>query len=459
MKKSYHFIGIGGIGMSALAHILLSREEKVSGSDIKDSLIVQQLREKGAKIYLGHDERNVEQATCVIYSTDIAKDNPEYQRAMQLAIPLLHRSDLLAQLMEGYAPILVTGTHGKTTTSSLLAYVLFKLGLDPSFAVGGIIRGIGVNGRHGKGIYFAAEADESDGTFLRYPSFGAIVTNLDRDHLNFWKDEDGLIQGFKKFSDQVGSFQHLFWCKDDFRLSQLQLNGYSYGFSEEADLKIDNFQQMEWKSFFDLSFAGKHYKDIQIPLIGAHNVLNAAAVIGMSIKLDLPIEAVRNALLSFEGVGRRVEKKGTIHSIDVYDDYAHHPTEIFATLRALKAATHGRRLVVIFQPHRYTRTKDCIEAFPESFDYADLLILTDISAARESPIQGITSESFLHKIKEKASIPVRYFSRGELAKCLVTVIKPGDVVVTMGAGDITFVGPELLEELKTHLMHKERTSK
>ena len=264
----------------------------------------------------------------------------------------------------------------------------------------------------------------------------------------YWQTEDALTSAFKQFASQVGSERHLFWCRDDLRLLDLGLKGYSYGFSEEADLKIDNFQQIGWKSVFDVTFLTRHYSEIEIPLIGAHNVLNAAAVFGMGIKLNLPANAIKNALLSFEGVGRRAEKKGSVSQIDVYDDYAHHPTEIFATLRALKTASGGRKVVVAFQPHRYSRTRDCIEEFPEAFDYADELIITDIYAAREAPLDGITAEALLQKILKARKTPASYIKRPDLTRYLIKFLKSGDVLVTMGAGDITYVGPEVLQELQ-----------
>jgi UDP-N-acetylmuramate--alanine ligase len=449
MKKHYHFIGIGGIGMSALAHILLSRGHAVSGSDLALSANALQLQKEGAAIFTGHKKEHVSGADAVVYTTDLSADNPELAEAKEKKIPLYHRSELLAEMMEGYAPLLVTGTHGKTTTSSLLAHLLSACELDPSYAIGGMVRSLGSNGRHGKGIYFTAEADESDGTFLRYPCFGAIITNLDNDHLDFWKSTHDLQKAFVQFAKQVGSFEHLFWCKDDVRLASLGLKGYSYGFSEDADLVIDNFEQIGWKNYFDITFAGRHFRKIEIPLIGAHNVLNAAAVFGLGLKLDLPEEKIRKALATFEGVGRRLEKKGTLLSIDVYDDYAHHPTEIFATLRAVKAATHGRRIVVAFQPHRYSRTQDCMDEFPEAFDYADELIVTDIyEPKKEKIIPAVTVEDLVKKIKKKGSVSVRYVPKAQLVDYLLAFLKKEDVLVTMGAGDITHFGPKILSQLK-----------
>lgn len=450
MKKHYHFIGIGGIGMSALARILLRKGEIVSGSDIKDSDTIRRLREEGAEIAIGHDKKNLKKPHAVIFSTDIPQNNPEYDYAEKTKIPLLHRSELLAQMLEGYAPILVTGTHGKTTTSSLLSHVLLEAGVDPSFAIGGYLNGTNVNGRFGRGVYFAVEADESDGSFLRYPSFGGIITNLEHDHMCFWKTEEALLEGFKKFASQVGSKDHLFWCKDDPLLDRLKLKGHSYGFSEKADLVIENFQQVGWNMNFDLSFAGEKYQEVEIPLIGAHNVLNASAVFGMALKIDIGEKTIRSAFKTFQGVGRRVEKKGEISGIEFYDDYAHHPTEIFATLRALRCATHGKkRIIAAFQPHRFSRTKYCMDDFADAFVYADHLILTDIYAAREDPLPEITPERLIERIHRGGFMNVDFVPRKSLEQHLARILQPDDLLITMGAGDITGVGSKVMEKLQS----------
>ena len=453
MTEKTHFIGIGGIGMSALARILLQKGAKVSGSDMNSSAITECLAKEGAEIFIGHSAKHVAEATRVIYSTDIREDNPEYQEVLQRKIPLFHRSECLAKLMKNCVPLLVTGTHGKTTTSSLLAHVLIHAGLSPSYAIGGIVRSTGVNSGYGKGQYFVAEADESDGSFLRYPSFGAIITNIDNDHLNYWKTEEALLHGFKQFAEQVSSPEHLFWCADDESLAALQIEGISYGFDEKADLRVHNYQQLEWKNSFDLTFDGERYSEIEIPLIGGHNVLNASAVFGMGLKLEIPEETLREAFLSFQGVGRRVEKKGECNSIAVYDDYGHHPTEIFATIRAVKAAIHGRRLVVAFQPHRYTRTRDCMDQCPEAFDFADEIVLTDIYAASEVPIAGVTGESLYAKFHQHAGI--HFVGREGLSAFLAHLLRPKDVLLTLGAGDITRVGPEVLTLLKENPVNGE----
>lgn len=446
LKDHYHFIGIGGIGMSALAHILLQRGIKVSGSDVAASSATDELKKRGAEIFISHSAQNIHPSSIIVYSSDIKEENPELKQAKLHHMPFLHRSELLFQLMKDFSPLLVTGTHGKTTTSSLLAHLLFDAGLDPTFAIGGIVRSLNSNGGHGTGPYFVAEADESDGSFLNYAPFGAIITNIDNDHLAYWNSIENLVDGFKNFASLVQSPQHLIWCGDDETLRSLRLKGFSYGFDQDNDLQIENFRQEGWKNIFDISFEGNQYSEIEIPLVGGHNVLNAAAVFGLGIKINIPEDRIRKAFAHFKGVNRRAEFKGECRGIAVFDDYAHHPTEIFATSRAIKQAIGQRRLIVAFQPHRYTRTQDCLNEFGPAFERADTLILTDIYAARETPIEGVTNEVLLAKIREKV-FDVRYVPRSDLSLFLASFLQQDDVLVTMGAGDITKVGPEVLKLL------------
>jgi len=449
MEKHYHFIGIGGIGMSALARILLMRGAKVSGSDLNHSPLIEELKDRGADISLGHKAELISAPMIVVYNTDIPKNNPEYLRALELKLPLVHRSDVLWEMMKDYEPLLVTGTHGKTTTSSLLAHVLKACGLDPSYAIGGVVRSLGSNGENGEGNYFVAEADESDGSFLKYAAFGAIVTNIDNDHLNHWGSEQALLEGFKKFSSQVRSSSHFFWCSDDKQLKTLALKGVSYGFQPEAQARILQFKQLGWTLSFDLFFDEKLYENIEIPLIGKHNILNATAVFCLALRLNILEHQIREAFKNFQGVGRRVDKKGEVKEIQVYDDYAHHPTEIETTLKAIRFAEPDKRLVVAFQPHRYTRTRDCLNQFPGVFDLADEVILTDIYSAGEMPLPGVNTEVFFKKIQEKTNKQIHYVPRSSLVSFLTSFLRSQDVLLTMGAGDITKVGPELLRTIQS----------
>ncbi|HAZ15732.1 MAG: UDP-N-acetylmuramate--L-alanine ligase [Chlamydiae bacterium GWC2_50_10] len=446
IEQAYHLIGIGGIGMSALAFILAERKERVTGSDIKESSTTLLLRQKGIKLFLGHSEKNLPEGKAIIvYSSAVLPDNPEYRAALLLGLPLIHRSELLRRLMEGKEPLLVTGTHGKTTTTALLAHVLTVAGLNPSYAIGGMVPSLQGNGKEGKGSYFVAEADESDGSFLKLNPYGAIVTNLEEDHMDYWKSEKKLIEGFKKFIEKVRSGDLLLWGHDDRRLFSLHPGGASFGFSKGASLSVLNFQQAGWKLLFDFTFEKREFNEVALPLIGAHNVLNAAAVFGLCLRLHLSEEKIREAFLSFQGVARRAEKKGEFRGSFIYDDYAHHPTEIYATLRAVKSTLPQGRLIAAFQPHRYTRSLSCLHQFPEAFYPADCVILTDIYAAGEAPIEGISSEQFYRTLKENCPQRVEYVPRLRLSAFLSDFLEEGDLLITLGAGDITAVGPELIQ--------------
>lgn len=441
-----HFIGIGGIGMSALATILAQRGAEVSGSDLKPSCVTTALEKEGVRLFFGHSERHLPSGDpTVIFSTAVTKDNPEFRKALEQKCPLMHRSELLAYLTERQRSLLVAGTHGKTTTSSLLAHLLVSAGLAPSFAIGGIVTSLKSNGGSGQGEYFVAEADESDGSFLRLNPYGAIVTNVEEDHMEYWKTEERIVEGFASFIERIESRHHFFWCAEDPHLSALHPKGVSYGFTDEADLQIRDFRQEGWSLASTIAFQGQIYDEVKIPMIGAYNALNAAAVFGMGLRLGLSEEAIRTAFLSFQGISRRVEKKGAFRGVSIYDDYGHHPTEIFATLRAIKATLHKERLVVAFQPHRYTRTKECLDDYPEAFTHADHLILTEIYSAGESPHEGATSETLFEVMRKKCPTPLDCVERTQLVPFLRETLRAGDVLITMGAGDITHIGPELVE--------------
>lgn len=448
MKEKCHFIGIGGIGMSGLARILLSKNIQVSGSDISTNYVIEDLVKAGAKVYKEHSPQNISADMTVIYTSDIKKDNPEFQAAKELQCKLLHRSDLLVDLMKGYKTLAVAGTHGKTTTSALLTTVLVEGEWDPSYAVGGMLPKFQSNSGYGSGDYFIAEADESDGTFLKYDPHAAIVTNIDRDHMDYYQSRDALEKGFKSFMSKVSSPEFLFWCGDDPWLAKINPIGQSYGFQSQCSWKISNFRQEGWNIIYDLEHQGNLYPAIQVALTGHHNALNSTAVFGLALTLGIPEKIIRKAFLTFQGVMRRCEKKGETHGILILDDYAHHPTEIRATLSALREVAQDKRLITVFQPHRYTRTQDCLGSFGDIFDASDELIITDIYGAREVPIPGITSGKIIDEIKQKSSISCHYIPRDNLLHFLGDFLCPHDIVVGLGAGDITKLGSDLLSYLQ-----------
>ncbi len=443
---STHFIGLGGIGMSALARLLLQKGESVKGSDVRESLLLQELKKEGAQIQIGHSEEFAHGAERVIYSSSIQKENVEWLWAKKTGVPVMHRSELLSELMEGKQKLLVTGTHGKTTTTALLAQVFLTARLDPSFAVGGLIRSLATNARLGKGDHFIIEADESDGSFLKPVADVAIVTNLEDDHLDYWGSSRMLQLGFKQFIAQA---KQLFWCIDDARLKELNPKGCSYGFSEGAMLHITHFKQVKNGIIFDLN--GE--KEIFLSLFGRHNALNGAAVFGLALSLNIPEELIRKAFAEFSGTARRLECKGEKHKVVLYDDYAHHPTEIRETLAALSESIFERRLIAVFQPHRYSRVQSLWEEFTQCFERADLVAMTDIYSAGEAPIPGITSASLFAKLREKLGPKVHFFPRTHLESGVASLLKPLDVVITLGAGDVTYAGESILNLYEKRAPH------
>lgn len=454
MKNNYHFIGIGGIGMSGLARIMLSKQSSVSGSDIHASTVIEGLSKEGAKISIGHSPDNISPGMKVVYSTDIKKDNPEYQAAITKKCALLHRSELLQLIIANSQTLAVTGTHGKTTTSSLLAWVLNQCGLFPSFMIGGIVPQLKSNAGLGSGKHFVIEACESDGTFLNYTPYGSIVTNIDLDHVSHYGSENALIEAFKTFMAKVASPDHLFWCGDDQRLKLLGMPGISYGFNEGCLLRALYFIQNEWTVRFDAEFQGRLYPNIEVSLLGKHNALNALAVFGLALSLGADENKIREALRSFGGVKRRCEKVGEAHGVLFLDDYGHHPTEIKATLRGIRQAIGERRLIVAYQPHRYTRAKECIGLYRGVFDDADLVFVTELYEANEAPIPGITRDLVFNEIQGDLKDRCRFIERAQLPEALSASLRPHDVFVSLGAGDITKVGGEVLSRFKAKAPRK-----
>lgn len=443
-----HLIGVGGIGMSALARLLLQRGGRVSGSDRRMSALLEELRKEGVRL-----EGGAAPGATVVYSTDIPEGHPELEQARLSGSRLWHRSDLLAELMEGYRCLTVAGSHGKTTTTALLAWTLLQGGLDPSFALGGILRTLGTNGASGEGDLFVAEADESDGTLVKYPSFGAILTGIEADHMNFFQTEERLVETFLRYIDRVERRDLFFWCGDDPVLRGLNPEGRTYGFSEGCEWRITDWSQ----SGFSIRFS-VNGEALELPLTGRHNASNGAAVYGLCRSLGLAHEQIREGFRTFPGVERRCERRGEVRKVVVLDDYAHHPTEVRATLAAVRSAAQGRRLIACFQPHRYTRLEQCMEAFGRAFEECDLLILTDLYSAGESPIAGVTSERLLQEVERSSKTPCRLIPRSELVEQLAEEVRPHDILLMMGAGDITAAAGELVSAMEVTPPRKYRVA-
>ena len=447
-EKKCHFIGVGGIGMSGLANIMIGKKMKVSGSDLVANPMTEKLSRKGADIYVGHDAQKILPDMTVVYSSGITADNPELAAAKELNCSLMHRSDILNSVSQGYKLLNVVGTHGKTTVSALLTATLRGAGLDPAFALGGIINQYGVNADNGSGSYFIAEGDESDGSFLKLNPYGAIITNIGCDHLDYFGSRDEIINSFAAFIKKVSSSHHLFWCGDNMYLQQMQPAGVSYGFCESCDLRALNFEQKGWTICFDIEFEEQLYRDVELPMIGAHNALNALAVFGLALRLGVAEEAIRAAFAAFGGVARRCEKVGDVESILVVDDYAHHPTEIASTLHALREAVGERRIIVIYEPHRYSRVRDCAGAFGGLFDDVDNVIVTEIYGAGEDPITGIDHELIIEENEQVSQASLYHIPFANVLDELVAMVRPHDVVITVGPGNVGNVGRQLVEVLK-----------
>ena len=446
--KRVHFIGIGGAGMSGLARIALSHGIKVSGSDAKDSSVVIALTALGAKVSVGHKGENVDGADLIVFSTAISENNPERLRALELGLPIIARATALALLMSESKSIAVAGTHGKTTTSSMLTVALQATGADPSFAIGGTITASGSNAHRGTGDFFVAEADESDGSFVAYHPYGAIITNIEHDHVDFFADENAVFEAFTDFVTTIDSEGFLIYCNDDKGSRKLgstvtNTRTFTYGTSPDSDLVIDQITLLPLGSSARAIWHGKVIGKLELNVPGHHNLMNAAAALAAGIVLDQAPGEMIAGLSTFKGAGRRFEIKGTVNGIRVIDDYGHHPTEIEVTLTAARRFAGDGRLIVVFQPHRYSRTQAFIDDFAATLDLADEVIVLEIYAASEKPIAGISSEAIVEKMKRGKFIP----NFIDAVEAVVKSAKPGDVVITLGAGDVSSLAPIIVEEL------------
>lgn len=445
-------IGIGGIGMSGIARLLIDKGCAVSGSDVKASAITDDLARRGCRIFIGHDGRNLGSAQEVIFSSAIKEDNPEFREAAARGIILKKRGAALAELMADKTVITVTGAHGKTTTSSLVSHLLMTAGLSPTIAVGGILKNIGNNVCSGSGDYFVAEADESDGSFLCYRPAYSIITNIDREHLDYYRDFSNLLDSFRKFIGQTAPGGCCFCCGHDAYLPAL-LAGHMgrsvlYGFDEGFEVYASSIRMKGLSSEFDCYRRGQFLSRFKLNLGGSHNVSNALAVIALGMELGIAIGAIAAALESYQGAGRRLEIKLRSSLWTVIDDYAHHPTEIRATLNALEQMECGRRIIV-FQPHRYSRTKLLLDDFTACFSAADRVIITDIYAASEPPIEGISGAVVAERIRARfPGMQVEYIPKERLSGHVLAIVEPHDLVATLGAGDITRISDEIAAGLE-----------
>ncbi|HHU75948.1 MAG TPA: UDP-N-acetylmuramate--L-alanine ligase [Firmicutes bacterium] len=445
--RKIHFTGIGGYGMSALALVLLQDGFDVRGSDINNSRLIGILKKAGAKIYLGHDAHQVGDAELLVYSTAIPIDNPELGEARRREIPAWHRSKLLAALLNERVGIAVAGTHGKTTVTAMLALLLERGGLDPTAVIGGEVSFFDGNARLGKSPYIVAEACESDHSFLRYNPFLCLLTNIEADHLEYYEgDFSKLINTYRAFADNVKAGGTIFYYLDDPHLNVLSKawgpRSVSYGLSEGAEIRGDQIRVEGLGSRFRLLQKEKPLGEIVLRVPGIYNVCNALGAAAVALHLGIDFSIIRETFPTFDGARRRFEIIGEVGRVLIVDDYAHHPTEIRATLEAVRL--NGRRIICLFQPHRFTRTGFLWKDFIESFDAADLLVLTDIYTAGEAPIPGITSCRLAEGIKERGHQGVYYSGNFSAAiNYLLESVKEGDIVLTMGAGDIWKVGREL----------------
>jgi len=453
-----HFVGIGGIGMSGIAEVLLNLGYKVSGSDLKSSAVTERLAGLGATVFEGHRTENVTGAEVVVASSAIPSENPEISEAHALHIPVIQRAEMLAELMRLKYGIAIAGMHGKTTTTSMVAAVLAGGGLDPTVVVGGRVDAMGSNARLGKSHYLVAEADESDRSFLKLSPILAVVTNIDREHMDCYRNMRDVKKAFRDFMDRVPFYGMVVVCNDDpmlrRMLPQIQRRTVTYGTRRGSDFHIKPGESMRGSadnrpiSRFHVTFKQKALGEFRLHVPGVHNVLNATAAIAVGIGLDIDVEQIRAALESFRGVDRRFQLRGQAAGVSVIDDYGHHPTEVRATLAAARQCGF-RKVHVVFQPHRYSRTQLLMEEFAHAFQDADTLFILDIYAASEAPIAGITGEALARNIQETGGHEARYAaSFGDAAEAVVAQANEGDMILTLGAGSVSQLGPMILERLQ-----------
>jgi UDP-N-acetylmuramate--alanine ligase len=449
--RRIHFVGIGGIGMSGIAEILLTLGYEVSGSDLKRSPVTDRLRRRGAKIRFQHKAEHIEKAQVLVVSSAINKKNPELQEAMRQGIPVIARGEMLAELMRLKYGIAVAGSHGKTSTTSLIASLLQSGGIDPTVVIGGRVRSLRSNARLGKGDFLVAEADESDGSFLRLQPTIAVVTNIDPEHMDHYKDYDELKNCFRQFCEKIPFYGNCILCVDHPATAAiaktLSKRVTTYGLQKKADFRAKNVRSGSGSMFFDVLFKDKVLGKVTLPFPGKHNVSNALAAIAVAHELGVPFFKIRRALKQFKGIGRRLEIVWKSPSLMIIDDYAHHPAEILATLEAIKKSWKGFRIRTVFQPHRYTRTKELFTEFTQAFGNTQELIVTDIYAASEVSIVGISGKKLAHSIKNPKS--TQYMGdHTAIERYLWESRGKHDLIVTLGAGNVGAIAHALVKRCR-----------
>lgn len=451
LNQRVHFIGIGGIGMSSIAEVLLGMGFPVSGSDLRSNAVTERLAGMGARIYLGHDAANARECDVVVTSTAVAKSNPEVLEARAWGKPIIHRAEMLAELMRLKYGIAIAGMHGKTTTTSMVASVLTAGGLDPTVIVGGRVEAMGSNAHLGKSAYLVAEADESDRSFLKLKPILGVVTNLDREHMDTYRDMVDVEGAFVEFMDGVPFYGAVTACVDDpllrAVLPRVKRRVMTYGESPDADFHVRMLpKDGKCHSLFEVSAKGLLLGPFRLHVPGKHNVLNATAAIAIGVELGVPPSQIGEGLASFRGVDRRFQVKGRAREVTVVDDYGHHPTEIRATLQAARECGY-KRVLVMFQPHRYSRTAELMEEFADSFADADFVEVVDIYAASEEPIVGVDSPALVERMKTHGVRAEYALSFEEAIDRLVAEAGEGDVIITLGAGSVSSAGPRIVEAL------------
>jgi UDP-N-acetylmuramate--alanine ligase len=451
-RQHLHFAGIGGIGMSGIAEVLLNLGYTISGSDLKLSPTTERLAQLGARIYEGHQPENVAGAKALVVSSAVEESNPEVQEARRLQIPVIPRGELLAELMRLKYGIAVAGSHGKTTTTSMIATILSHAGVDPTVVVGGKVAAMGgTNARVGKSDFLVVEADESDGSFLKLSPIFAIVTNIDREHLDHYSAIESIRAAFIEFVNKVPFYGAAILCLDDENvqsiLPSVKRRTITYGRNSQADYQPGIQECGDFHSRFTLRSRTTDLGEFDLKIPGEHNVLNATAAIAVALELHVEPDVIREGLRKFTGVGRRFEVRGVAKGVTVVDDYGHHPTEIRATLAAAKTCCHGK-MHVLFQPHRYTRTFHLLDDFARAFHQADRVVVLDIYAASEKPIEGVTAEALVDRMRQFGHRGAEYAgSNNAGVETIAQGVEAGDMILTLGAGSVSQLGEKILERL------------